>query len=166
MTMCLLVHLQPQLLSTCLACHGSSVAANSFLFAKVFDCLLLPDTGQGLGMPWGTGQQGPCSHGGCSLLSACTDSPGRVGGWDRRTDHRYHRENRRQCVPQGNEMMRCDGGNCGVTALQGLGTGDDLSAESRLKDVVWGKVVLSGGSSKCKFLRQEALWVRQGLAAG
>lgn len=38
--------------------------------------------------------------------------------------------------------------------------------ESRLKDVVWGKAVLRGGSSKCKFLRQEALGVRGGLAAG
>lgn len=31
MAMCLLVHLEPQLLSTCLACHGSSVATNSLL---------------------------------------------------------------------------------------------------------------------------------------
>lgn len=40
-----------------------------------------------------------------------------------------------------------------------------MSAESRLKDVVWGKVVLSGGSSKCKFLRQEALGVGARRAA-
>lgn len=33
--MCLLVHLQPQLLSTCLACHGSSVATNSFLLQRL-----------------------------------------------------------------------------------------------------------------------------------
>lgn len=42
--MCLLVHLQPQLLSTCLACHGSSVATNSFLLQRlltVFHCQTL-----------------------------------------------------------------------------------------------------------------------------